>query len=72
MVKEEFRKTLAEFITNEKPPYPLKVFDKKVVKKFVNYKEWRLYKIHIYSNQIMLWKNMMITNIIQRLWFRFD
>ena len=25
--KEEFRKTLAEFITKEKPPYPLKEFD---------------------------------------------
>ena len=25
--KEEFRKTLAEFITNEKPPYPLKEFN---------------------------------------------
>ena len=25
--KEEFRKTLAEFITKEKPPYPLKEFN---------------------------------------------
>ena len=25
--KEEFRKTLADFITNEKPPYPLKEFN---------------------------------------------
>ena len=25
--KEEFRKTLAEFITNEKPPYPLKDYN---------------------------------------------
>ena len=33
--KEEFRKTLAEFITNEKPPYPLKEFDmEKVVDVF--------------------------------------
>ena len=29
--KEEFRKTLAEFITKEKPPYPLKKFDKEKV-----------------------------------------
>ena len=33
--KEEFRKTLAEFITNEKPPYPLKEFNmEKVVDNF--------------------------------------
>ena len=33
--KEVFRKTLAEFITNEKPPYPLKEFDQeKVIKNF--------------------------------------
>ena len=33
--KEEFRKILAEFITKEKPPYPLKKFNKeKVVKTF--------------------------------------
>ncbi|SVD16295.1 uncharacterized protein METZ01_LOCUS369149, partial [marine metagenome] len=33
--KEEFRKTLAEYITNEKPPYPLKEFDmEKVVVNF--------------------------------------
>ena len=33
--KEEFRKTLAEFITNEKPPYPLKEFNmEKGVDKF--------------------------------------
>ena len=33
--KEEFRKTLAEFITKEKPPYPLKEFNmEKVVDNF--------------------------------------
>ena len=33
--KEEFRKTLAEFITKEKPPYPLKEFNmEKVVDVF--------------------------------------
>ena len=33
--KEEFRKTLAEFITNEKPPYPLKEYNmEKVVDNF--------------------------------------
>jgi hypothetical protein len=33
--KEEFRKTLAEFITNEKPPYPLKEFNtEKVINNF--------------------------------------
>ena len=34
--KEEFRKTLAEFITNEKPPYPLKEFNmEKVIDNFL-------------------------------------
>ena len=28
--KKEFRKTLAEFITNEKPPYPFKNYDNKL------------------------------------------
>ena len=33
--KEEFRKTLADFITNEKPPYPLKEFSlQKVIDTF--------------------------------------
>ena len=33
--KEEFRKTLADFITNEKPPYPLKEFNlQKVIDTF--------------------------------------
>ena len=33
--KEEFRKVLAEFITKEKPPYPLKKFNQeKVVQNF--------------------------------------
>ena len=33
--KEEFRKVLAEFITKEKPPYPLKEFtDEKVIDNF--------------------------------------
>ena len=33
--KEEFRKTLAEFITKEKPPYPLKEYNmEKVVDNF--------------------------------------
>ena len=38
--KEEFRKILAEFITKEKPPYPLKKFNKeKVVKTFYKLKK---------------------------------
>ena len=33
--KEDFRKTLAEYITNEKPPYPLKKFSvQKVIDTF--------------------------------------
>ena len=33
--KEAFRKTLAEYITNEKPPFPLKQFSQdKVVREF--------------------------------------
>ena len=59
--KEEFRKTLAEFITNEKPPYPLKEFDmEKVVDVFVSYKRQTLQNISV---QIMSWKNMMTTNM---------
>ena len=60
--KEEFRKTLAEFITNEKPPYPLKEFDmEKVVDVFVSYKRQTLQNISVH--QIMSWKNMMTTNM---------
>ena len=41
--KEVFRKTLAEYITNEKPPFPLKQFSQdKVVREFHKLKshEW--------------------------------
>ena len=45
--KEEFRKTLADFITNEKPPYPLKEFNlQKSYRHFSQTQESRLYKIY--------------------------
>ena len=31
--KEEFRKTLADYITNEKPPFPLKSYSKEDITK---------------------------------------
>ena len=37
--KEEFRKTLAEYITNEKPPFPFRKFSKdKVIREFHRFK----------------------------------
>ena len=50
--KEEFRKTLAEFITKEKPPYPLKRFTKeKVIDNFHKLKKADYVKYIMSSNK---------------------
>ena len=55
--KEEFRKTLAEFITKEKPPYPLKRFTKeKVVDNFHKLKRADYVKYIMSSNKEVIEK----------------
>ena len=55
--KEEFRKTLAEFITKEKPPYPLKRFTKeKVVDNFHKLKKADYVKYIMSSNKEVIEK----------------
>ena len=55
--KEEFRKTLAEFITKEKPPYPLKRFTKeKVVDNFHRLKKADYVKYIMSSNKEVIEK----------------
>ena len=61
--KEEFRKVLAEFITKEKPPYPLKEFtDEKVIDNFRKLQKADSQITYLFQ-QKKLWKSMMITNI---------
>ena len=55
--KEEFRKTLAEFITKEKPPYPLKRFTKeKVIDNFHKLKKADYVKYIMSSNKEVIEK----------------
>ena len=55
--KEEFRKTLAEYITKEKPPYPLKRFTKeKVIDNFHKLKKADYVKYIMSSNKEVIEK----------------
>ena len=55
--KEEFRKILAEFITKEKPPYPLKKFnEEKVVKTFYRLKKANYTKFIMNSDKEVIEK----------------
>ena len=55
--KEEFRTTLAEFITNEKPPYPLKKFNvQKVIDTFHKLKRADYTKFITTSNKEVIEK----------------